>query len=146
EHRFAAALPERLRMLITLRNGRVLVEAQSLDGENKDSAIHDEIGLADLESHLREYFRICTEMGHLDIGANSPKLEALDIAKRLAHNDAAKTVQRLFRALRPDHATARRIFTLIVTLHFDTTRLVRPHHLDATFESRSLRERGAGDS
>jgi uncharacterized protein (UPF0262 family) len=72
--------------------------------------------------------QVCVEMGKLGEGAASPKLEALDIAKRLVHDEAGETMRALLRTVRPDHATARRLFTLIVTLLYDTTRLAAPPH------------------
>lgn len=143
DHRFGVEPPsgpeDRLRLLLTVRAGSILCDARTRGGR---VVAHEEIALEALDSHLREYFAICREMGELAEGVNSPKLEALDIAKRLVHDESAETVQSLFRALRPDHATARRLFTMIVTLHFDTTRLVRPHHLDATLDHREARLRG----
>lgn len=138
EHNFEADLPADLRLFITSLPGRVLVEA-GRNGAADDGALREEIALADIEDHLREYLRICSEMSQLDEGGGSPRLEVMDMAKRLVHDDAGKAIQRLFRSLRPDHATARRFFTLILTLHIDTTRLVRPHHLDATIERRGRR-------
>lgn len=168
EHCFRGALPARFELLVTAKKDRVELTGHASDapddaakdvangeangavnaasegavsGAPGDAVINEVITITDMERHLREYMRICIEMGQLAEGANSPNLEALDIAKRLVHNESAKTVQRLLKTLRPDHATARMMFTLLVTLHFDTTRLVRPHHLDAALEERSLRER-----
>jgi uncharacterized protein (UPF0262 family) len=62
-------------------------------------------------------------MAKLGVSANSPRLEALDIAKRITHDEAGETVLTLLGALKPDHGTARRFFTLLVTLLYDTTRL-----------------------
>lgn len=80
-----------------------------------------------LAPHFTEYLAICREMGRAQAAATA-RLEALDIAKRICHDEAATTVGELCRPLGPDHATARRLFTLLVTLHVDTTRLVLPHH------------------
>ena len=75
---------------------------------------------------IREYLDTCREMMNLGVGDNSPRLEALDIAKRLIHDESAELLQRLCRVLHPDHPTARRLFTLLVTLRHDTTRLHLP--------------------
>jgi uncharacterized protein (UPF0262 family) len=75
-----------------------------------------------------EYINTCVEMNKLGVGSHSPRLEALDIAKRLTHDEAGELIVTLCRRVRPDHATARRLFTLFVTLLHDTTKLVaRPH-------------------
>ena len=67
------------------------------------------------------------EMGKLVASPNSPRLEALDIAKRITHDEAGEAVLGLLGPLAPDHATARRFFTLLVTLLYDTTRLGVAH-------------------
>ena len=59
----------------------------------------------------------------VSLGDNSPRLEALDIAKRIIHDEAAETLQARCRLLRPSHPTARRLFTLLVTLRHDTANL-----------------------
>jgi uncharacterized protein (UPF0262 family) len=88
----------------------------------------EELPLATLKPLADEYMQVCVEMGRLGEGANSPKLEALDVAKRLVHDEAGDTVRSLLRTARPDHATARRLFTLLVTLLYDTTKLAAPTH------------------
>jgi uncharacterized protein (UPF0262 family) len=88
----------------------------------------DELLLEQIQPLADEYMRVCMEMGKLGEGAGSPKLEALDIAKRLVHDEAGETVRTLLSGFRPDHATARRLFTLLVTLLYDTTRLAAPPH------------------
>lgn len=75
-----------------------------------------------------EYVRTCIEMSKLGVGARSPRLEALDIAKRLTHDEAGEEIVACFRTLRPDHPTGRRFFTLLVTLLHDTTRLEQLVH------------------
>ena len=71
--------------------------------------------------------QIIGEMSKLSVGGNSPRLEALDIAKRITHDEAGEAIASAMRGL-PDHATARRLFTLLVTLYHDTTRLAAPAH------------------
>ena len=78
--------------------------------------------------HFKEYIAICKEMGKLGEGTLSPRLEALDIAKRIAHDEAGETLRGLTRPLGLNHGGCRRLFTLLITLHFDTTRLLLPHH------------------
>lgn len=108
----------------------------ALDGERArfviataSETIADEaLPLSELRPLADEYMRVCAEMGKLGEGANSPKLEALDIAKRLVHDEAGEAMRALLRAAKPDHATARRLFTLLVTLLYDTTELAAPPH------------------
>ena len=53
------------------------------------------------------------------------RLEALDMAKKLAHDSAARVLMDLCSPLFADHATARCLFSLLVSLHFDTGRMTR---------------------
>jgi uncharacterized protein (UPF0262 family) len=78
-----------------------------------------------LAPHMTEYLAVCRLIASLDDeGAASSRLEALDMAKKVAHDDAAKTLIVHLAPLGPDLRTARRLFTLIVTLMVDTTTLV----------------------
>ena len=97
-----------------------------ISGETR--VAEETLPLLEIKPLADEYMQVCEEMGKLGEGANSPKLEALDIAKRLVHDEAGETVRARLRATRPDLATARRLFTLIVTLLYDTTRLAAPAH------------------
>jgi uncharacterized protein (UPF0262 family) len=83
-----------------------------------------------LTAHVTEYVDIVRQLDRADDeGFTSARLEALDMAKKLAHDDAARTLRRLCRPLGADHDTCRRIWTLLLTLRVDTTRLtgVRGH-------------------
>jgi uncharacterized protein (UPF0262 family) len=88
-----------------------------------------ELPIFELKPLMDEYMQICAEMSKLGVGANSPRLEALDIAKRITHDEAGEALRAAMRSLRPDHATARRLFTLLVTLYHDTTRLSAAAHI-----------------
>lgn len=123
EHQFEASMPA-LAMLIIYRDGDVHLAGSSSEG---DRLISIDIPRQAMAGHLEEYLSICKEMSKLG-NANAARYEALDIAKRLVHDDAADTLLGLCRALRPDLSTCRRLFTLLVTLYVDTTRLAVPHH------------------
>ena len=121
EGRFA--LPDDLsegRAIVTVAPTRVLFDVRAEDGR---VVSHHELPLEQLRPLMSEYLETIIEMGKLTTSANSPRLEALDIAKRITHDEAGETVVALLGALKPDHGTARRFFTLLVTLLHDTTRL-----------------------
>jgi len=120
-------LPEEVtsgRAIVTLAPTRVLFDVRTDDGR---LVSHHELPLEQLRPLMSEYIETIVEMGKLVASSNSPRLEALDIAKRLTHDEAGETVVSLLGALKPDHATARRFFTLLVTLLHDTTRLGGAH-------------------
>lgn len=55
------------------------------------------------------------------------RLEALDMAKKVTHDRAGKILERRLRPFGIDHTTARRLFTLLLSLRVDTTRLTGVH-------------------
>ena len=80
-----------------------------------------------LQRHLDEYESVCRMLGSLEHDAAGQRLEALDMAKKLAHDDAARTLRALCEPIAPDHTTSRRLFTLVFALLVDTTRLSGAH-------------------
>lgn len=121
EHRFDHAEPESL----TIEAHPELLRTRwSVRG---GAELLVEVSRRMMAHHLDEYTDICRRMGALDQGPASAQLEALDMAKRVAHDGAARTVQRLFKPLGPDHRTARRLFTLVLTLFVDTSRMTMLH-------------------
>jgi uncharacterized protein (UPF0262 family) len=126
EGRFEAASDGKYEALLTLAGDRARLECAG------DVASHPlaplDLPIRELKPLMDEYMQICAEMSKLGVSANSPRLEALDIAKRITHDEAGESLRAAMRALKPDHATARRLFTLLVTLYHDTTRLAAPPH------------------
>ena len=62
-------------------------------------------------------------MTMLDEGSHSARLEALDMGKKVTHDRAARSIFERCGAIVPDHAAARRLFSLLTSLKFDTTKL-----------------------
>jgi uncharacterized protein (UPF0262 family) len=85
------------------------------------------IPVQSLRPLMNEYMETIRQMARIAHGQNSPQLEALDIAKRITHDEAGELVRSLLPSIRPSHGTARRIFTLLVTIYHDTTRLAVAH-------------------
>jgi uncharacterized protein (UPF0262 family) len=119
EGRFEAAEEGRHEALLTIAGDHARLEVAGASVE---------LPIRELKPLMQEYMQICGEMSKLAVGSNSPRLEALDIAKRITHDEAGEALRAAMRALRPDHGTARRLFTLLVTLYHDTTRLAAPAH------------------
>lgn len=113
------------RALLTVLPTQVLLDVHAPDGRAV-AQIH--MPVDELRPRMAEYMDVVQEMSKLGVGSNSPRLEALDIAKRLVHDEAGDLVEELCRPLAPDHATARRLFTLLVTLFYDTTTLAASFH------------------
>lgn len=125
---WAAAPAQPRRGLVRLGATQVHFDVLDRDG---GLLVAQAVPLAELTPLMDEYMQICRDISKLQLGqgVHSPRLEALDIAKRLTHDEAGQLIAARLSTLRPDHATARRIFTLLVTLFHDTTRLSTGHHL-----------------
>lgn len=81
-----------------------------------------------LRDGVREYVDIMRQLGGLDQeGGGVERLEALDMAKKATHDKLARVLKRELRPMGVDHDTARRIFTLLLSIRVDTTRLHGVH-------------------
>ncbi|TFH29089.1 MAG: hypothetical protein E4H00_07595 [Myxococcales bacterium] len=77
-----------------------------------------------LSELITEYIDIVRQIAEAD-GVN--QMEALDMAKKVTHDRAGRTLKRKLRDLGFDLETSRRLFTLLLSLRVDTTRLVGIH-------------------
>ena len=77
-----------------------------------------------LSEHVTEYVDIVRRIADAD-GVN--QMEALDMAKKVTHDRAGRVLKRELRELGFDLETSRRLFTLLLSLRVDTTRLVGIH-------------------
>ena len=67
---------------------------------------------------MREYFAICDSYYKALRKASASELETLDMARRAIHDRGARQLaDALEDKVALDHATARRLFTLICVLH-----------------------------
>ncbi|MGB8331765.1 MAG: UPF0262 family protein [Polyangiales bacterium] len=77
-----------------------------------------------LSEHIIEYVAIVRQISSAD-GLN--QMEALDMAKKVTHDRAGRVLKRELRDFGFDLETSRRLFTLLLSLRVDTTRLVGIH-------------------
>jgi uncharacterized protein (UPF0262 family) len=77
-----------------------------------------------LSEHITEYIDIVRQIADAD-GVN--RMEALDMAKKVTHDRAGRVLKRELRDFGFDLETSRRLFTLLLSLRVDTTRLVGIH-------------------
>ncbi len=81
-----------------------------------------------LRDGIREYVDIVRQIGGLDQeGGGVERLEALDMAKKATHDKLARVLKRELRPMGVDHDTARRLFTLLLSIRVDTTRIHGAH-------------------
>ena len=92
-------------------------------GKNVSTFVLDHELLAE---QITEYLDIVRQITHAD-GLN--QMEALDMAKKVTHDRAGRVLKRELREVGFDLDTSRRLFTLLLSLKIDTTRLpgIRAH-------------------
>lgn len=74
-----------------------------------------ELGPGRMRRHFKEYREVIEQLARSTSGRYGMRdLETLDYAKKLAHDDAAETVQEAFEhVVELEHKLARRLFTLV---------------------------------
>ena len=77
-----------------------------------------------LSELITEYIDIVRQIAEAD-GIN--QMEALDMAKKVTHDRAGRVLKRELRDFGFDLETSRRLFTLLLSLRVDTTRIVGIH-------------------
>ncbi len=74
--------------------------------------------LAPFRRIVKDYFLVCESYYKAIRGRNLAQVEAIDVGRRSLHDEgAALLIERLAGKVVVDHATARRLFTLICVLH-----------------------------
>lgn len=92
-----------------------------------EAEVMAEIRHKDLEKFIHEYIDIVRQIAKADSTGGVQRLESLDMAKKVTHDKAARFLLRRTRGFGFDHTTARRFFTLLLSLRVDTTRLIGVH-------------------
>ena len=105
--------PYHLRLAIV--EGRLAFDIRNTTDEPLKSVI---LALSPFRRIVNEYFEVCDSY-YSAIKASTPsKIEAIDMGRRGLHNDGSDLLrERLAEKIELDHATARRLFTLISVLH-----------------------------
>jgi uncharacterized protein (UPF0262 family) len=105
--------PYRLRL--SVEDGRLGLEISDEGGQLLETLI---LGLGRFRRPIRDYFAICDSYYQAIRKATAAEIETIDMARRGVHNEAAEMLlERLEGKVETDHATARRLFTLICVLH-----------------------------
>lgn len=103
------------RVRLSVEEGRLAVELLGDDGAARGAI---RMGLARFRRPIRDYFTICESYFRAVRGDGAKGIEAIDMARRALHNEAALLLQEcLAGAVEMDFDTARRLFTLICVLH-----------------------------
>jgi uncharacterized protein (UPF0262 family) len=113
---FQPAGPEGpFRIRLCIEDNRLAIELKDEGGAPLDTI---RLGLGRFKRPVRDYFAIC-ESYFKAVRSDAPHgLEAIDMARRAVHNEAAELLQEcLAGKVDMDFDTARRLFTLICVLH-----------------------------
>lgn len=103
------------RVKLAVEEGRLALEIADADGQVLELLV---LALGRFRRPIRDYFAICDGYYQAIRKATAAEIETIDMARRGVHNEAAELlVERLEGKVETDHATARRLFTLICVLH-----------------------------
>jgi uncharacterized protein (UPF0262 family) len=109
---------------VTLTEQTTSLELRDEQGEVLCQVSIPRTALAD---HMTEYVDIVRQIARDDAPGGLSRLEALDMAKKVTHDRGGRILRQYCRPFGMDLATARRLFTLLLALRIDTTRLVGVH-------------------
>jgi len=103
------------RLSLGIKDSRLVLDIEDANQQALGQVV---LPLAALRRHVKDYFTICESYYAALENANRAQIEALDMGRRGLHDEAAELLrERLADRIEIDHATARRLFTLISVLH-----------------------------
>jgi uncharacterized protein (UPF0262 family) len=110
-----AGLEGPFRILLRVEDNRLAIDIKD-DADTPLDTVR--LGLARFRRLIRDYFAICDSY-YKAVRSDTPhRIEAVDMARRAIHNEAAELLQEcLDSKIDTDFDTARRLFTLICVLH-----------------------------
>ncbi len=101
---------------LSIRDRRLVFEVTS---EDAIPAGEFHMALGPFRQVVKDYFQICESYFEAVKRLPPSQIEAIDMARRGIHDEGARVlIERLDGKANVDHATARRLFTLICVLHF----------------------------
>ena len=112
---FAAGHEGPYKLRLSVHEGRLQLDISDTGGNLVETLI---LGLGRFRRPIREYFAICDSYYQAVRKASAAEIETIDMARRGVHNEASEMLlEKLEGKVETDHATARRLFTLICVLH-----------------------------
>jgi len=101
---------------IALQDAKLVLE---IADENGNPIVAHILSLTPFRGLLKDYFMICESYYAAIRTAMPTQIEAIDMGRRAVHNEAAELLlERLKGKIDCDRDTARRLFTLVVALHW----------------------------
>lgn len=104
------------RLHLAVEENRLLLDIADAEDQPLDRVT---VPLAPLRGTIRDYFLICDSYyAAIRRSASLTQIEAIDMGRRGLHDDGSSRLAELLAdRVRVDHATARRLFTLVCVLH-----------------------------
>ena len=103
------------RLHLAAADGRLAIEIASLAGSGRETIV---LSLRPFARIVKDYFLVCESYSKALRGANLGQVESIDMGRRGLHDEgAALLIDCLAGKVALDHATARRLFTLVCVLH-----------------------------
>ena len=104
------------RLVLGTLNDRLVFNV--LDEDGKQIVAHM-FSFSPLKRIIRDYFIVCDSYYEAIKTAPPSRIQAIDMGRRGLHDDGSRTLaERLKGKITIDHDTARRLFTLICSLHW----------------------------
>lgn len=113
------------RVTLAVENERMVFQFLSKDEEELQTLV---LSPRPYRKLIQDYFMMVESYEAIRAEGNHYKLEAVDMARRAVHNEAAELLtERLADKVSMDFETARRLFTLICALHLGQGKQLNSH-------------------
>lgn len=111
----ASGRPGPFHLHLAIEENRLNLDIRSAADGSSETVV---LPLAPFRRIVKDYFIICESYYEAVRGARLDQVEAIDMGRRGLHNEGSTLLmERLADKAAIDHATARRLFTLICVLH-----------------------------
>ena len=122
----ASGLSGPFRVHLATAEGRLAMEIVSLPDGGGETIL---LPLTRFSRIIKDYFLVCESYSKALRGGNLGQVEAIDMGRRGLHDEGATLLlDGLADRVAIDHATARRLFTLICVLHLKASAHGLGHH------------------
>ncbi len=102
-------------LTLAIAENRLAMEIRALADGSSETIM---LALAPFRRIVKDYFLVCESYYEAIRGKRLAQVEAIDVGRRSLHDEgSALLIKRLAGKVVIDHATARRLFTLICVLH-----------------------------
>ena len=103
-------------VVLSLADNRLVFDVAEADGKPVRKLM---LSLTTLRRVIKDYFMICDSYYDAIRSSTPSQIEAIDMGRRGLHDEGSRLLaERLKGKITIDHTTARRLFTLICTLHW----------------------------